>query len=270
MYDMRSERFLKQKQFIDRDCSLLLGDYKDRLDDVNRVHLFPMSPPYNIGAKKGKPESINWRGITGYDDDLPEDVYQEQQNALLRWCAERLLPTGVIVYVHKPRHRKGQLIKPEEWIPWDILEQHDEVIWDRGSTHNHTPPYVWQTTERLYVLKHRDQKIWFQNEGYRDVWQIPPAKKNPHNAPFPLELARRAIRLWCPSNGLVCDPYCGSGTSMIASRMEDRRFVGSEILPKYFDLAVRRYQDAFNLNESTPQRIRRTVGALRHSRLALR
>ena len=110
---------------------------------------------------------------------------------------------------------------------------------------------MYQQTERLYVLCHPGAKPFFKNQpwpdspckGVGDVWRIPPAVGNSHNAPFPLSLARHVVRLWSQENALVCDPYSGSGTTMIASMLEGRNFIGSEQLKKYFDLSLNRLTD---------------------------
>ena len=45
-------------------------------------------------------------------------------------------------------------------------------------------------------------------------------------------------------NGLVLDPFMGSGTTGVAALIEGRRFVGSEIQKSYFDISVERIKDA--------------------------
>jgi site-specific DNA-methyltransferase (adenine-specific) len=125
----------------------------------------------------------------------------------------------------------------------------DEIIWDRGSTHNHCKSYVYQQSERLYILCRPGAKPYFRNEdfywkprngGVGDVWYIPPDYNNPHNAPFPEHLARQCVRMWSHPGGFVCDPYSGSGTTMLACLKEGRKFVGSEKLEKYFNQTVKR------------------------------
>lgn len=56
---------------------------------------------------------------------------------------------------------------------------------------------------------------------------------NTHTAIFPLSIVREMIRLLCPEDGIVLDPYVGSGTTAVASIMEGRRYVGIDIDPEY-------------------------------------
>jgi len=237
------------------------GAFAEVLDDTRAVNLFITSPPYNIGSKSEKRltnrkyggyDAKSWQSITGYEDSLPEDEYQEQQIDFLLWCEERLAPGGAIVYNHKNRHVKGQLITPYQWLLrlQSKLVIHDEIVWDRGSTHNHAPSFTYPESERIYVLKRPKEKIYFRNQeffwsprglkGCGDVWQINPAKGNEHNAPFPLHMAQHCVRLFSRPGDLVCDPYLGSGTSALAAALENRAFIGSERVPEYFDLARKR------------------------------
>lgn len=43
----------------------------------------------------------------------------------------------------------------------------------------------------------------------------------------------------------VLDPFMGSGTTGVACAQLDRKFIGIEIEPKYFDIACRRIEQAY-------------------------
>ena len=77
--------------------------------------------------------------------------------------------------------------------------------------------------------------------GSRGVWQIASVRKNSrHEAEFPEELARRVIRLFSPRNGLVLDPFVGSGTTTVVAAREGRRWLGIEIDSDSAELARHR------------------------------
>lgn len=63
---------------------------------------------------------------------------------------------------------------------------------------------------------------------------------NAHTAIFPLKIIREMIRLLCPLNGLVVDPYVGSGTSAVAAVLEGRDYLGIDIDPMYCESAKQR------------------------------
>jgi DNA modification methylase len=88
-------------------------------------------------------------------------------------------------------------------------------------------------------------------EGWRDtvgawpslcstVWNVAPARRAGHPAPFPVELARRAIRLSTWPDEIVFDPFAGSGSTLLAARQLGRRAIGVERSERYCELAVSR------------------------------
>jgi len=56
----------------------------------------------------------------------------------------------------------------------------------------------------------------------------------------PVELMRWLIKLICPVNGTVIDPFMGSGTTGMACRYEQREFIGIEREAEYIEIAERR------------------------------
>lgn len=75
---------------------------------------------------------------------------------------------------------------------------------------------------------------WFQQ-----IWNITGASTKQHPAPFPLELATRLVRMFSFTGDTVLDPFCGSGTTMIAALRASRNSIGIEIDPEYCRMAAR-------------------------------
>ncbi len=72
-------------------------------------------------------------------------------------------------------------------------------------------------------------------------------QKSGHPAAFPDKLAEDQIISWSNENDLVFDPFMGSGTTGKMAILNNRRFIGSEIVKDYYDIAVRRINEAFNI-----------------------
>ena len=79
-----------------------------------------------------------------------------------------------------------------------------------------------------------------------DTWSIPAesAHRVGHPAPFPVELPEQLIRLYTFRNDLVLDPFMGSGSTLIAAALLDRRYVGYDLDSGYVELARRRVAEA--------------------------
>ncbi len=74
--------------------------------------------------------------------------------------------------------------------------------------------------------------------GSRGIWQIPSVRtNNDHEAKFPIELAKRVIRLLSDPGDTILDCFVGSGTTAAAAIETKRHFLGIERLPKYVRLA---------------------------------
>ena len=72
----------------------------------------------------------------------------------------------------------------------------------------------------------------------RDVWLINTVPyKGGHFAAYPPKLAETCIRAGCPKGGVVLDPFFGSGTTGLAAKSLDRRYIGIELNAEYCALA---------------------------------
>ena len=67
-----------------------------------------------------------------------------------------------------------------------------------------------------------------------------------HPAVFPVSLPRDVIASYTNRSETILDPFMGSGTTGVAAVKLSRKFIGIEIEPKYFDIAVRRIQAALD------------------------
>jgi DNA modification methylase len=74
---------------------------------------------------------------------------------------------------------------------------------------------------------------------FRQIWNITGASTRNHPAPFPLELASRLVRMFSFDGDIVLDPFCGSGTTMIAALRYGRNSIGIDIDPDYCRMAAR-------------------------------
>jgi len=72
----------------------------------------------------------------------------------------------------------------------------------------------------------------------RCVWTIPTEKTtDPHFAPFPKKLARMGIKAGCPKGGVVLDPFCGMGSTLVAALQLERQCVGIDLSDVSVDLS---------------------------------
>ena len=74
-----------------------------------------------------------------------------------------------------------------------------------------------------------------------DTWNIPSVTyKGAHFAVYPPELIEKPILSCCPEQGIVIDPFMGSGTTGEVAKLNNRRYIGLELNPEYAILANER------------------------------
>ena len=110
---------------------------------------------------------------------------------------------------------------------------HETLLWaSKGRGARHTFNYD--------LINSRDPRAQVSS-----VWHIPSVPKREklhgyHPTQKPLRLVRRAILASSKEGDLVFDPFCGSGTTGVASKELGRFFVGAEKEEGYAGLAARR------------------------------
>jgi DNA modification methylase len=96
-------------------------------------------------------------------------------------------------------------------------------------------------TKGFYFLKYHPN-----GSKPSDVWDIVPEdtqRRDAHFAPYPMDLCRIPILATCPPNGTVLDPFCGTGTTLIAALAMGRSGIGIDVSQTYTDMTKARLTD---------------------------
>jgi len=233
-------------EIIKGDALTVLKTFNSNFIDVGIT-----SPPYNK-QEKHKGWLVKNVKYDSYKDIKPEIGYKEEQINVLNEIFRITKEGGSFFYNHKTRWEKGVMIHPMEWIlktDWTIRQ---EIIWDRMIAANIRGWRFWQVDERIYWLYKpiKNNKIGKELESKHalltSIWRFSPesGKKNPHPAPFPITLpARIIISILNNNNGIVLDPYCGSGTTLVAAKILNKNFIGIDISEGYVKYAKKRLQN---------------------------
>lgn len=132
-------------------------------------------------------------------------------------------------------------------LPWRVAIAMQEsgwtlrsdVIWERpgslGEPTAHDRPH--RMFEHVFMFS-KGPKYYFNRDalgGEEDIWRIPARPENPHShaAPFPMPLVERCLESGCPANGVVLDPFVGSGTTALAALRSGRSAIGIDMKPTY-------------------------------------
>ena len=256
----------KQKPiFSTKKVKLFLGDTLEVMASFKNesFDLIFADPPYNLSndgftCQSGIAVSVNkgkWDKSKGFDEDLK---FHEQ------WIAEchRLLKPNGTIWISGTYHSIylcGYALQKQGWhllndIAWFkpnaspnlscrmFTASHESILWAKKI----------KTAKQTFNYEYLKNSEWGKdfikkpNKQMRSVWVIsstPQSEKTfgKHPTQKPLALLERVILASSKKGDLVLDPFCGSGTTGLASIMHDRVFTGIDSDEKYLlDIASKR------------------------------
>ncbi len=234
-----------KNKLLGGDALSLLKRLPDACADVGVT-----SPPYNKQENK-KGWLVKNVKYDVASDKLPEEEYQHQQVEVLNELYRVTKPGGSFFYNHKIRWERGVMFHPIMWLSKTDWTMRQEIVWDRCIAANIRGWRFWQVEERIYWLhKPKDgdligKELQSRHAKLTSVWRFVPEGKNPHPAPFPLVLPLRIIySVMNETKGVVIDPYCGSGTTLVAAKLLKHDYIGIDASKPYLDMTAERIKNS--------------------------
>lgn len=226
------------------DCTLYLGDCLDVGVGLNHVDMVFTSPPYNCGK--------NYRTT---NDSLPLHEFSNFLARSIFWRRARVWVVNVGQYIGS---RDNRVLFRDILLESAGSRLIDEVIWDKGPANGAAwgnypnSPRIRAQHESIYTFGDAKMETgnglsWAEWSSLTtSIWRAAPSVNlQQHPAVMPVEIARRAVALWSDVNGVILDPFMGSGTTGVACVKLGRKFIGIEIDEDYFEIACGRIRDAY-------------------------
>ena len=117
-------------------------------------------------------------------------------------------------------------------------------IWKKNSLVLGRSPYQWIHEPCLFGWKQKGKHQWYSDRKQTTVWEYDKPKSSPdHPTMKPVTLMAYPIKNSTMTNGIVLDPFLGSGSTMVACMETDRICRGIELDPKFVDVIVKRAID---------------------------
>jgi len=214
-----------------------------QIDDES-VDLICIDPPYEIGYGGNEWDSHNvldW-------EMLKNDYYR------------MLKPTGnLIVFqgwsnVTKTKEILEDWFVLQNWIIWDrikgrgaktnVVSTREDILWftkeKKGYTYNKIYSNIKKKTGGM------GNKNGQPNRALSNVWTdispiVPWSKERvKHPTQKPLQLMERIVTIWSNVDDLVFEGFAGSGSTLLAAKKLNRKFIGSEIDDKYYEIIQKR------------------------------
>lgn len=131
---------------------------------------------------------------------------------------------------------------------------HDVIFWySKGTewTFHKKLAQVPLSKEALTVnkIKRKDGKIWIRKRNTKDmsdVWDIKFHSGSKERLGYatqkPIELYERIIQICSNQNDIVLDPFCGSGTTLVAAKLLRRKYIGIDQNEKAIKITTNRLE----------------------------
>lgn len=211
------------------DCTLYLGDCMDILPTLAQVDHVITDPPYGARTHAGARTGADGGEVLIDFDSLPDDQF-------LPLC-EQLVSKA-----------NRWVVMSCEWRHAAQLEAHDLLVrlgvWIKP---NGAPQFTGDRPgtgwEAIACLHRAGRKRW-NGGGHHAVWSVPKTEGE-HPTQKPLALVGRWVAQFTDAGETILDPFMGSGTTGVAAVSAGRVFIGIEREPKYFEIAVRRIEQAY-------------------------
>ena len=232
--------------------------------DNGSIDLIVTSPPYNVGID--------------YNSHQDTMIYEDYLSFTKEWIKKcyRLakLDGRFCLNIPLDKNKGGQqsvcadITKIAKEVGW---KYHSTIIWTEqnisrwtawGSWISASAPYVIAPVEVIVILyKYQWKKISGSKksdinkkefiEWTNGVWTFmgESKKRIGHPAPYPIELPKRCIKLFSYVDDTVLDPFLGSGTTLVACAMNNRKGIGVDIDKKYCELSKQRLINEAIINQ---------------------
>jgi DNA modification methylase len=220
---------------------LLCGDATSAADVARLLggmqpHLMITDPPYGVNYD---PE---WRNEAGVSATMRTGKVANDDRA--DWRAAWALFPGDVAYVWHAGVHARTVIESLEAAGFVMRSQ---IIWAKSRFVLGRGDYHWQHEPALYAVRKGATGHW---QGARDqatLWPISTGGDEDtatvHGTQKPVECMRRPMLNNSAAGDSIYEPFCGSGSAIIAAETTGRFCHAMDIDARYVDVAVRRWQN---------------------------
>ena len=224
---------------------LLCGD-STSASDVRKVlgsvkpHLMVTDPPYGADYDPNwRNEANRWKGSNVKLGAKATGLVSN--DGFADWTKAWELFPGDVAYVWHGALRSVEQAQGLEQAGFVIRSQ---IIWDKTRLVISRGNYHWQHEPCWYAVRKGKTGHWNGSRKESTVWTIPKSQTSEtgHGTQKPVECMRRPIENNSSPGQAVYEPFCGSGTTIIAAEITGRSCHAIELMPQYVDVAVTRWQ----------------------------
>jgi DNA modification methylase len=216
-------------------------------------HLMVTDPPYGVSYDP------RWRARSGLSDGSKLARGEVLNDNRADWREAWLLFPGDVAYVWHSALHASTVATSLEAADFTIRSQ---IIWDKTRLVISRGDYHWRHEPAWYAVRKGKTGHWSGDRKQTTIWEIPHAKSETgHGTEKPVACMQRPIENNSSTGQAIYDPFCGSGTTIIAAEITGRVCHAIELSPTYVDVAIKRWQ-AFTAQMATLQATQETFAGL--------
>ncbi len=195
-----------------------------------KANLVVTDPPYNVNVEETAGKIKN-------DNMSDEDFYKFLLSAFTNM--ERHMENDASIYVFHADTQGYNFRKAFQDAGFYLSGC---CIWKKNSLVLGRSPYQWQHEPCLFGWKKGGKHQWYSDRKQTTVWEYErPKSSKEHPTMKPVPLIAYPIKNSSMSNCIVLEPFCGSGSTLIACEETNRICYGIELDEKFADVIVKRY-----------------------------
>lgn len=229
---------------------LVCGDCTDpeivkNFQNGGGVNLLITDPPYGVAL--GSNESVDQArqrhrrtdGKIISNDELSSGDLSNFLQASFSLTKNLLVPGAGFYIWHADNNRK-EFIDAVQSVGWAVREI---LIWNKNHFTLGRQDYQWKHEPCLYGWNDGGPHYWAGGRKQSTVLDFDrPTRSEEHPTMKPIPLFDRLIRNSCPKDGVVYDPFGGSGTTLLACEQNGRTCWMVELDPRYVQVIIDRWE----------------------------
>lgn len=242
-----SERRKKELEGAPELKNLLLGDCLDKIEEVpkNSIDCVVTDPPYGINEITGaRSETENIRKDWDYEGD-DETIFPLLE--ILFQKLESKLKNNSHLYFFtswKAWHKMYPLVnKFFDVKNWLVYLHYLSTSGDLYQYRTAASSILFATSGCNRYLRGHKWNFFDERGNYRKNG------KSYHPAQKSISICKKLIENSTVEGETVLDPFCGSGTTLVAAEMLDRNWIGIELEKRWYDVAQQRVEEVRNSDE---------------------
>lgn len=199
-----------------------------------QADLLLTDPPYNVAYTGKTKDALQVEN----DNQSDEEFCVFLKKAFL--AVKPLIAPGGSFYVWHPGLTTGVFLDALQSIGWAVREV---LIWNKNAFVLGRQDYHWKHEPCLYGWNEGAAHYWAGGRAQSTVLEFDrPSRSEDHPTMKPIPLFDRLIRNSCPPDGIVFDPFGGSGTTLLACEQNGRTCWMVELDPRFIAVIIRRWE----------------------------